>query len=221
MTHRRLEIPANRLERWVDGFRERHGDVGCSRTDGDVRLDAADGAIAVLAVSEVLGGPAEREVPGLEFGPTQAARALAAAVLAPRVSAVLLVRRGGWAVAVVEPDGVRASKVGTRYVQGRTAAGGWSQQRFARRRDKQTDELVGAAAQAAERVLLPALPVDRLVTGGDRPLVDRVLERPPLRMLAALPRGAHLQVGDPRAATVAELPDLLTRVPVLLDQPDP
>jgi hypothetical protein len=39
--------------------------------------------------------------------------------------------------------GLLAHKVGTRYVQSRTAAGGWSQQRFARRRDNQADELVG------------------------------------------------------------------------------
>ena len=57
--------------------------------------------------------------------------------------AVVLVRRGGYAVGVASGDRLTAHKVGTRYVQSRTAAGGWSQQRFARRRANQADGLVG------------------------------------------------------------------------------
>ena len=132
--------------------------------------------------------------------------------------AVLLVRRGGYACAVVRDGRVVASKVGTRYVQGRTAAGGWSQQRFARRRAKQTDELAGAAADVAVRVLAGS-DAACVATGGDRPLVDRVLADPRLRALAGLPRGPHLQVGDPRADVVRALPDLLSRVSVTLVEP--
>ena len=58
--------------------------------------------------------------------------------------AVLLLRRGGYAVALAAEDGLLAHKVGSRHVQSRTAAGGWSQQRFARRRGNQADALVGA-----------------------------------------------------------------------------
>ena len=47
-----------------------------------------------------------------------------------------------------------AAKVGSRHVQSRTAAGGWSQQRFARRRGKQADELVDAVVRHARRILL-------------------------------------------------------------------
>ena len=43
-------------------------------------------------------------------------------------------RRGGYAVGLASGGGFTASKVGSRHVQSRTAAGGWSQQRFARRR---------------------------------------------------------------------------------------
>ena len=54
---------------------------------------------------------------------------------------------------VASGDRLTAHKVGTRYVQSRTAAGGWSQQRFARRRANQADGLVGAAVEHAVRLL--------------------------------------------------------------------
>ena len=62
---------------------------------------------------------------------------------------------------------------------------------------------------------------DVVATGGDRPLVDRVLADPRLRPLAALPRGPHLAIGDPSAELVRALPDLLTRVAVTLTEPAP
>jgi len=45
----------------------------------------------------------------------------------------------GLLIGVASGDRLTAHKVGTRYVQSRTAAGGWSQQRFARRRTNQAD----------------------------------------------------------------------------------
>lgn len=66
---------------------------------------------------------------------------------------IILVRRGGYAVGLAHGDRLTAHKVGTRYVQSRTAAGGWSQQRFARRRANQADGLVGAVAEHAVRLL--------------------------------------------------------------------
>ena len=84
--------------------------------------------------------------------------------------AVVLVRRGGYAVGVASGDRLTAHKVGTRYVQSRTAAGGWSQQRFARRRANQADGLVGAAAEHAVRLLTGIRPAG-VVLGGDKALV--------------------------------------------------
>jgi hypothetical protein len=111
------------------------------------------------------------------------------------------------------------SKVGTRYVQGRTAAGGWSQQRFARRRDNQTADLVGTAAEHALRLLVPALPVDGLVTGGDAPLIERLLADPRLGPLAALPVVAHLAVGDPRSDVLRDVPVQVRKVRIDLVDP--
>ena len=78
--------------------------------------------------------------------------AYVARVAASHPYALLLLRRGGWAVARCEGERVVASKVGTRYVQGRTKKGGSSQQRYARRRGNQADSVVSAAVDAAPGV---------------------------------------------------------------------
>jgi hypothetical protein len=121
--------------------------------------------------------------------------------------AVLLVRRGRWAVGVFDGADLVVSKVDSRLVQGRTAAGGWSQQRFARRRDNQTAAVVTAAADTAARVLLPhAAGLEALAPGGDRGLVDDVLADPRLRPLTALRRLPPLEVGEPTKAVLLETP---------------
>ncbi len=111
--------------------------------------------------------------------------------------AVLLVRRGGYAVGTGHGVVLATHKVGTRYVQSRTAAGGWSQQRFARRRANQADELVGAVTEHAVRLLVGAR-ARGLVVGGDRTLVAAVLEDPRLAALRDLPRREVLDLPDPR-----------------------
>ncbi|WP_397333787.1 Vms1/Ankzf1 family peptidyl-tRNA hydrolase [Ornithinimicrobium sp. INDO-MA30-4] len=68
---------------------------------------------------------------------------------APSVFGLVLVRRGGYTVGVVENAALVRHYAGTRYVQSRTAAGGWSQQRYARRRGNQADALVNAVADRA------------------------------------------------------------------------
>jgi hypothetical protein len=117
----------------------------------------------------------------------------------PRTVALMLVRRGGFAMGVAHGDALEASKVGSRHVQGKTKAGGWSQQRYARRRAAQADTAFAAAADAAVGVLLPRVPdLEGLVTGGDRAAVSSVLSDRRLRTLADLPQGPFLAVPDPR-----------------------
>jgi hypothetical protein len=208
---RTVAVAATRLNRWSAGFAESHGPVSVEAGRPGLLLVAADGATAAFTHPW---GTADLDAADIA-DPESAVAAFARSVLSPRRVGILLVRRGGYACAAVDGGRVVASKVGSRYVQGRTAAGGWSQQRFARRREKQTDELAGATADVAARLLLDPLP-DAVATGGDRPLVDRVLADPRLHALAALPRGPHLQIGDPKAETVRALPDMLTRVTVAL-----
>ncbi|MEI2775786.1 MAG: acVLRF1 family peptidyl-tRNA hydrolase [Tetrasphaera sp.] len=131
---------------------------------------------------------------------------------------VILVRRGGYAVARLRGGKMVLHKVGTRYVQSRTAAGGWSQQRFARRRDNQADELVTAVADHAARILIDLassatdetgeIPVGRtpygpgVIVGGDRQLVAQVLSDRRLATLRDLPRRALYDLGDPNRAVL-------------------
>jgi hypothetical protein len=214
---RRLEVDADRLPRWVAGFADRHGPVTAALDPEQLSLTAADGSTAVCRI------PFPPLRPVGESGSRSAPQALAGRIAAhaarPRQVLAVLVRRGGYACAALNGEQVQASKVGTRYVQSRTAAGGWSQQRFARRRQNQASELVGAVVEVALRVLLPQLAgAQLLVTGGDRTLVDGVLADRRLAALQRVRRGPHLEVPDPRAAVVADLPRRLRLVRIELTE---
>jgi hypothetical protein len=208
---RAIVVDAARLARWVSNFEDRHGAPAVATSDGpDLVLAAPDGEVARL----VFPAPAVL-APATSFADVET---FGRAVLEPRRTAVVLARRGGYACAVVQGDRVEVSKVGTRYVQGRTAAGGWSQQRFARRRANQTDDLVQTCADHAVRLLVPS-GATVVATGGDRTLCDRVLADPRLKALGKLHRGQHLDVGDPRSDIVKDLPRLLRVVPIQLAAP--
>ena len=116
--------------------------------------------------------------------------------------AMVLVRRGGYAVALAGADHLLSHKVGTRYVQSRTAAGGWSQQRFARRRANQADALVGAVAGHLVRILADRPEPAGLVTGGDRRLVADVLTDSRLAYLLDLPTREVPDLPDPNATVL-------------------
>lgn len=179
-------VPAGRLRRWLTGFAERHGGVAYS---------VAGGALCALGGD---GSTAEARLP---FDAAYTGRpdpdAFAHAVREPASWGVLLVRKGGFAVARLEGGTRTAAKVGRRHVQGRTKAGGQSQQRFARRRENQARAAYDAAADHAARVLGTSL--DHLVTGGDRSAVEAVLTDPRLAGLARVRGGRWLAVPDPRA----------------------
>jgi hypothetical protein len=212
-------VAAARLERWVAGFGERHPGVRARAHPDRVELSAPDGSTAVLYPSfdplELADGA---PIGPAKLGPTASATALVANAYSVPVLRALLIRRGGYACAVVSVDRVTASKVGSRYVQGRTAAGGWSQQRFARRREGQVHALVGSATEVAVRILLPAAPGDGFVTGGDKPLIDRVLADPRLRPLGQLRRGAHLEIGDPKSDLVKALSERARAIRIVLHE---
>ncbi len=186
-------VPRERFERWVANFGERHGGAELTATAGELSGVAADGSTfrAALPFEQTYDGPAE-------------AGAFAAQLIAPDHWGVLLVRKGGFAVARLTGDRFVASKVGQRHVQGRTKAGGQSQQRFARRRDNQARQAYEAAADHAARLLAAdaggtQLPV---VTGGDRPAVEEVLTDPRLRHLRVVP--PWLAVPDPRRGVLEQ-----------------
>ncbi len=182
-----LLLPAARLPRWLENFAGSHGESSITTVDGALRGDAPDGSwfTARLPFGRGYAGPPELD--GFLSG-----------VLPPDRWGVLLVRKGGFAVARLQRHRTVESKVGQRHVQGRTKAGGQSQQRFARRRDNQARQAYEAAAEHAARVLGRRLTT--LVTGGDHAAVEAVLADPRLAgHRVVLP---WLAVPDPRRAVL-------------------
>lgn len=179
-------VPAARWPRWVANFESRHGETELAAATEGLRGDAADGSwfAARLPFGTSYAGAADPE-------------AFAAAATAPPDWGVLLVRKGGFAIARMAGERLGESKVGRRHVQGRTKAGGQSQQRFARRRQNQAREAFEAAAGHAARILDGCRTV---VTGGDHAAVDEVLADP--RLSAARVVGPWLAVPDPKRAVL-------------------
>jgi hypothetical protein len=203
-----VQVPPERLERWLAGFAERHGETTTATTPEQVVVEAADGARA------------EIEVP---FPPlSDDGGGLVAHALAARRVGVLLVRLGGYACGVFEGDRLVVSKVGSRQVHGRSAAGGQSQQRFARRREGQVRVALQAAADTAARVLAPhAASLDAVVVGGERTAVDTVLEDRRLEGLRRQVTGRLLDVPDPRHAVLEQAPGLFRAVWIRVVEPGP
>ncbi len=204
-----LGVAPERLGHWLDGVVARHGALEARVDDGGaVDVTCADGTTLTLRAP---------------FGWTPAAPLLTtftAAARQPRRAAVLLVRRGRWATGVFAGADLVVSKVDSRLVQGRSAAGGWSQQRFARRRGNQADAVVTSAADTAARVLLPhAGGVAALFTGGDRGMVDAVLADPRLAPLAAVRREPALEVGEPTKDVLMGTPGRFRAVQVHIVEP--
>ncbi|CUR57743.1 conserved hypothetical protein [metagenome] len=183
-------VPAGRVERWVINFTERHGDTELHVADGALVGHAHDGSrfVGRLPFSDEYDGQAD-------------AAAFTAAITTPSSWGLVLVRKGGFAIARLEAAIVVESKIGQRHVQGRTKAGGQSQQRFARRRDNQARQAYEAAADHAARILGAVEGVARrlpIVTGGDHAAVEEVLTDPRLSGLRVCE--PFLTVPDPRRA---------------------
>lgn len=187
---RHVVVPWVRLPGWIRRFDERHPGAVWRVDPASVTVNAPDGAQATWAVP--FPPLAESTMDGLRSHLGIA-----------RDFGVLLVRRGGFAVAVARGSDVISIKVGRRHVQGRTKAGGWSQQRFARRRANQARQAFDAAADHAATIVAPRGPrLDLLVVGGDRVAVEQVLEDPRLVALGVVPRLWVQVSADPRRDAV-------------------
>lgn len=182
-------VPADRVERWVLNFETRHGATEMTVADGALAGTAADGSTfeARLPFDRAYDGPPDPA-------------AFTTEMTVPDDWGVLLVRKGGFAVARLRGAATTESKVGQRHVQGRTKAGGQSQQRFARRRDNQARQAYEAAADHAARILAGL--VGPLVTGGDRTAVEEVLADSRLRSVQAT--ALWLAVPDPKRGVLEQ-----------------
>ncbi len=162
-------VPPERWDRWYAGFDARHHPVEVHVAAGVLHLTGADGAYAEVRA------PYGRAIE--ELG------ALPGLLAPPDDWGVLLARKAGHAVARLHGTTPVATKVSRRHVQGRSKAGGQSQQRFARRRDNQAKASYAAAADRAALLLLDPAPVPLLLVGGDRAALAAVLDDHDLRAL--------------------------------------
>jgi hypothetical protein len=168
-----------------------------------VEVTAEDGSLARLLAP----------FPPLADAPSAAYGGIVEHALADRRVGVLLVRLGGFAAGVFEGPRLVTSQVGRRQVHGRSAAGGWSQQRFARRREGQVRVAQGAAADLAATLLVPEVGrLDALVLGGDRRAVEAVLVDRRLAGLRPLVVEPLLDVPDPRLKVLQSTPALYRAV---------
>lgn len=225
-----MQVVPERFAGWCERFAERHGALtepprlvaGAQdgTSDEAVVLTAADGSVATCGVPfPPLAQPGiERTSASDDLTESDdLIGRLIAHALVPRTVGVLMVRRGGFAVGVFDGDDVVGSKAGSRHVQGRSKAGGWSQQRFARRREGQAREAYAAAADYAFKILVPhASRLDALILGGDAGAISALRTDPRLRPIWAKEAGPFLNVGDPKAHDLHTAPDRYRSVRIRL-----
>ena len=221
-----MEVPPERLVTWVVTFAERHGGAAAERpvATGEsgvavtVTFTGADGATAECHPPFP---PLPAGVPGAVRA---AAEALAAHAAADRTVGVLLVRLGGYAAGVFSgsPPRLVNSKTGSRPVHGRSAAGGWSQQRFARRRENQAATALRAAADAAAEVFGRYGPdrLDAVVLGGDKRTAAGLADDARLDRYLAKASGRFLTVPDPRLAVLRDIPRAFLATRIRLTEPE-
>lgn len=221
-----VEVTPGRLPGWITSLARRHGGEEAAA----LRVTAApDGATVTFTAPD--GTTAEchppfpplasEAIPATDDPAGRWAAAIASHALAERTVGVLLVRLGGYAAGVFtgSPPKLIASKSGARPVHGRSAAGGWSQHRFARRREKQASEALHAAADAAVQVFGRAPDtLDAVVLGGDRRAVAPLRANPRLAPYLALATDRFLTVPDPRLAVLKDTPRLFLAIRIRLTE---
>jgi hypothetical protein len=213
-----IEVSPERLGGWLETLAQRHGDLTIEAEPAVVTFRAADGAVAECHVPfpPLPAGAAEAT------GVADAAERIRAHARSARTVGVLLVRLGGYAAGVFTGPSAQlaASKVGARLVHGRSAAGGQSQQRFARRREKQSSEALGAAADTAAAVFGQfGGKLDAVVLGGDRRAIAPLRDDPRLRPYFKLAVDRFLTVPDPRLAVLRTTPRLFQAIRIRLTEP--
>ena len=212
---RRVDVSPQRFDAWIASFGERHGGVLTASAGTDaVTFSAADGSVAACHV------PFPPFSRGDSDEPAAVAGRIVAHVTADRIVGVLLVRLGGYAAGVFTgPEPVlAASKVGSRLVHGRSAAGGQSQRRFARRRENQARHALTAAADTAAAVFGP-FTLDALVLGGDRRAIAGLRNDPRLAEYFELAVDQFLTVPDPRLTVLRGTPRIFRAIKITVTEP--
>ena len=236
-----VDVSGARFPGWIASFAVRHGVPASGGPGGApenslivtcdthyVTFTAPDGAVAEChpPFPESLAWPPGGDRPAAGFAPAAITAAVAAHATAPRAVGVLLVRLGGYAAGVFtgSPPALADAKTGSRPVHGRSAAGGWSQHRFARRREKQANEALDAAADAAVLVFArwaasSGTRLEAVVLGGDKRAVAELRDDPRLAPYLAMATERFLTVPDPRRAVLEAAPKGFLAVKIRLTEP--
>jgi hypothetical protein len=207
-------VAPDRFTGWIESFAERHDGLDASSAADVVTFSAPDGAVAECLVPF----PPMPATDGID--PREFAELVAEHAVADRIVGVFLVRLGGYAAGVftgTQPV-LAASKVGSRLVHGRSAAGGQSQQRFARRRENQAHQALAAAADTAASVFGP-FKLDALVLGGDKRAFSSIRTDPRLNSFFEVAVESFLTVPDPRLIVLKDTPRLFRAIRIKLTQP--
>lgn len=204
---RTVRVEPERLAGWLDRFTLRHGAPESEIAPELVRYHAPDGAVATVL---------------LRWGPLPPGTTLVEYATTTRMVGALLARRRAHAAGVFLGSTLIEGHHHSHYVQGRTKAGGWSQQRYARRREQQAGRsFTGAAAEVAD-ILLPTLDdLDALVLGGDRVAVRTVLADPAFAGLRTLAEATHhpiYPVPDPNRGVLTGFAAAFRAVPIQLNE---
>lgn len=183
-----VEISAHRIVGWVNRFAGRNTGVADLTAHPDrLEIVGGDGTTATLEVP----------FPPMAIGTREPVEALVNHLATVGLVGLVLVRGGAHSIGTAKDGTVLSSSTDRAYLQGRTAAGGWSQQRYARRRGNQLTASLADAAATVERVLLPHLPrLGGLVLAGDAAALKRVLAE--LEPLSALPSRMFGDIPEPR-----------------------
>ena len=206
---RRVLVDPERLAGWLGRFADRHGSLRFAVADGVITVAADDGAHAWLQ-------PTWEPIDSTFACDPESVVAYYAC--ARRVGA-LIVRRSAHAVGVFEGTELLAGRHDSHYVQGRTKKGGWSQQRYARRRENQADYAFGKAARDVATILLPETGrLDALIAGGESRAVHTVLAGAEFDGLRALLWRPVFSVPDPNQTILRGFAATFRKVPIDLDE---
>lgn len=205
---RAIEVAPERLAGWFARFAERNGGVrNTVLTADEVVVHAENGTTATVRVP---------------FGPLDAAGAhgvdaLVEHVLRARRIGLVLARLGAHSVGISDGGRVVVSRTDRHLVHGRSAAGGWSQQRFARRRAGQAREALRRAADDVHEVLgARVAELDAVVLGGDRRALDELRADARLAPVFALAEPRVLELGEPRRSVLEDAAERARAVEVIV-----
>ncbi len=208
-----VSVPPGRIEKWLDTFWIRHGKGSVTGSADGVIAAGTDGASARMRLLW----------PGAELGDDLLADLITAA-RSPRRLGLLAVRADGHAVGLWDGQAVTESKRRGHYVQSRTAAGGWSQQRFARRRENQAKAAYEKASGDVAALIEPVAPtLDGIVAAGNPNAIKAVLADPRCRRTAALAAAVplpHLELRDTSRDALTGLAVRLLSVIITIDGQD-